>query len=279
MGYRPQLLEGDVGLRRRIRRLAAAALLLLASAPGFAAGSPPPRPVEDFYLYRPVSAIHFTDTRGEVHQLSDAWKQRPLLVALVFARCAEICPPFLRSFAEAVRTVGGAGREYDVVVLSFDPRDTASDMAAVAARHGLAGVPGWTFGVTSAAEAGSLARSVGFWIRWDAERELYDHPAMLAAVDRGRVVRLLVGATVPPRRLREVVWELRRDLVSTYPLPSEKVLFRCFGYDPRTGSLTLEWGLLLLLAPGMFTVVCAAWIFRGGRRADLRHDFDPKAVR
>jgi protein SCO1 len=274
MGYRPQLLEGDVGLRRRIRRLAAVCLLV-GCGPGFAvfaADRPsPPRPVEDFYLYRPVSAVRFTDTHGRQHQLSQAWQRRPLLVALVFARCAEICPPFLRSFAEAVKTVGGAGRDFDVLVLSFDPSDTARDMAAVAERHGLADAAGWTFGVTSAAEARSLARSVGFWIRWDPERELYDHPAMLAAVDRGRVVRLLVGATVPARRLREAVWELRHDLVSTYPLPSEKVLFRCFGYDPRTGGVTLEWGLLLLLAPGLFTVVCAAWIFRGGRRERARY--------
>ena len=268
MGHRPQLLEGDVGLRRRIRGLAATCLLL-APAAAFAAGagSSPPRPVEDFYLYRAVTAIRYTDTHGGLHPLSQTWQRRPLLVALVFARCAEICPPFLRSFAEAVKTVGGAGRDYDVVVLSFDPRDTVKDMAAVAARHGLADAAGWTFGVTSAAEARSLARAVGFWIRWDPERELYDHPAMLAAIDRSRVVRLLVGATVLPRRLREVVWELRHDLVSTYPLPAEKVLFRCFGYDPRTGGVTLEWGLLLLLAPGLFTVVCAGWIFRGSRRA------------
>lgn len=223
--------------------------------------------MEDFYLYHAASDVQFTDAHDGRHQLSQVWQRRPLLVALVFARCAEICPPFPRSFAEAVRTVGGTGRDYDVVVLSFDPRDTVKDMAALAERHGLADAPGWTFGVTSASEARSLARSVGFWIRWDPERELYDHPALLAAIDHGRVVRLLVGATVPPRRLREVVWELRRDLVSTYPLPSEKVLFRCFGYDPRTGGVTLEWGLLLLLAPGLFTVVCTVWIFRGSRRA------------
>jgi hypothetical protein len=121
------------------------------------------------------------------------------------------------------------------------------------------------------ADAFCLARSVGSWIRWDPQRELYDHLALLAAIDQGRVVRLLVGATVPPRRLREEVWELRHDLVSTYPLPSEKVLFRCFGYDPRTGGVTLEWGLLLLLAPGLFTVVCTVWIFRGGRRERVRY--------
>jgi protein SCO1 len=266
MGHRPQLLEGDVGLRRRIRGLAAC--LLLASAPGFAAVGPsPPRPVEDVYLYHAVSAVRFTDTHGGQQRLSRTWQRRPLLVALVFARCAEICPPFLRSFAAAVEAVGGAGRDYDVVVLSFDPRDTVQDMAALAERHGLAQAAGWTFGVTSAAEARSLARSVGFWIRWDRDRQLYDHPAMLAAIDRGRVVRLLVGATVPPRRLREVVWELRHDLVSTYPLPGEKVLFRCFGYDPSTGGVTLEWGLLLLLAPGLFTLVCTVWVFRGSRRA------------
>ena len=85
---------------------------------------------------------------------------------------------------------------------------------------------------------------------------------MLAAIDGGVVVRLLVGATVNARRLREVLWELDRVLVPTYPLASEKVLFRCFGFDPSSGRLSLDWGLILLLIPGVVMFLSAATIFR-----------------
>ena len=251
------MLEGAVRLRRRAA--ACAVLLLLASG---AWGASVPRPEEEDFLYSPVGSVEVMDAHGRTVPLAGLWQRRPLLLVMVFASCAEICPPFLGSLAQAVDKVGGAGEHYDVVVLSFDPRDTSRDMARLARMHGLESSPGWTFGVTSPAEAERLARSIGVWTRWDPDRRQIDHPALLAAIDRGRVVRLLVGATVPPRRLSEVVWELRHQFVPTYPLPSEKVLFRCFGYDAEKGRLALDWGILVLLVPGVFMVLCTAWIFR-----------------
>jgi cytochrome oxidase Cu insertion factor (SCO1/SenC/PrrC family) len=248
-----------------MKRRALAALLLLglaAAAHSDRRVAPGARPNEDFYLYDPVASAQLIDASGRHVELSTLWRRRPLLVVLVFAGCAEICPPYLSSLKRAVRAVGGAGERYDVVVVSFDPRDEPADMAAVAERHGLDSAPGWTFAVTTEAEAERLARSIGFWVRWEEERKRADHPAMLAGIDDGRVVRLLVGATVQPRRLREVVWELSHEVVSTYPLPSDKVLFRCFGYDPKAGRVSLDWGLLLLLVPAGFMTLSTLWIFR-----------------
>jgi protein SCO1 len=256
------VLEGIVRLtiRQRGRAAACAALLLIAAQTW---GAPDPlKPREEDFLYDPVGSVQVMDAHGRVLPLSGLWQRRPLLLVMVFASCAEICPPFLNSLAQAVDEVGGAGERYDVVVLSFDPRDTSHDMARLARMHGLESSPGWTFGVTSPAEARRLARSIGVWTRWDPARRQIDHPALVAAIDRGRLVRLLVGGTVPPRRLREVVWELRHQFVPTYPLPSEKVLFRCFGYDAEKGRLSLDWGILVLLLPGAFMVLCTAWIFR-----------------
>ncbi len=161
-----------------------------------------------------------------------------------------------------------AGDAFDVVVLSFDPRDDFRTMARVAEHHGLAAEPGWTFGVAAPEDVVRLPRAIGFWNEWDEERLQFDHPAMLAAVDRGHVVRLLVGATVPKKRLREILWELRHELVPTYPLPAEDIVFRCFSYDPATGGVALDWGMLLLLAPSGVMLFGTLWIFGGARRDD-----------
>lgn len=259
------------GLLRSLSGRAAACLLGLglaaiagaanAAGPAGTAATPDPAPPDEGrLLYRPVADVRVLGAGGGTFRLSERWRERPLLVVMVFAGCAEICPPFLSSLRQAVAEVGGAGQSYEVVVVSFDPRDGPADMARVAERHGLAGARGWRFGVTSPAEARLLARSIGFWYRSEAGR--FDHPAMLAAVDSGRVVRLLVGADVPPRRLREVVAEAGRRFVATYPLPGVKVLFRCFGYDPRRGGMAPDWGLLLLLLPAAVMVSATAWIFR-----------------
>ena len=243
--------------------VAATAILGAASAPAEEASFPD----ENAFLYQPIPDVTLIDSGGRATRLSELWRKRPLILTMVFASCAEVCPFYVRSLENAVSSVSGAGERFDVVVVSFDPRDTPSSMAEMAARHGLGDAAGWRFAVTSAAEAEKLARSIGFWIEPDDSGGRFDHPAMMAAIDRGFVVRLLVGATVVERRLREVLWELDRIPVPTYPLPSEKVLFRCFGYDPRTGGLTVDWGFLLLVTPGVAMAIATALIFRSGPRS------------
>jgi protein SCO1 len=197
-------------------------------------------------------------------QLSDIWREKPVLLTLVFTRCAGICSPFLMSLKSAVDTIGGAGRDYRVVVLSFDPQDTPDDMAALAGHIGVRGA-GWIFGTSTAAEIERIAQSTGFWFQWDTERSQFDHPAMLVGVRDGRIARLLVGGDVLPVRLKEVVDELRGEFVPAYPLPG-RALFRCFQYDPAVRRFKPDWGFLLLLLPGCTALFGTFWVFRSARR-------------
>jgi hypothetical protein len=96
-------------------------------------------------------------------------------------------------------------------------------------------------------------------------RQQFDHPAMIAAARDGRLVRLLVGGMVSARRLDDVVREARGEFVASYPLPG-RVLFRCVQFDPRTGTLALDWGFLLLLVPAAACTCVTAALFVSGRR-------------
>jgi protein SCO1/2 len=248
-----------------------AAAATAASAAGPPATLPAPRagevPEEGRYVGRAVPDVLLTDARGAAVPLSRLWRQRPILLVLVFSRCSGVCTPFLTSLAAAQDAVGGAA-DYGTLVVSIDPRDTPRDMAAWGEGLGLAGRPGWSFAVAAPADVERLAAAVGFWSLWDEERRQFDHPALLVAIAGGRVVRLLVGGGgVVPARLQEVVRELRGDFVASYPLPG-KVLFRCFEYDPASGRMRLDWGFLLLLLPAGATLAATLGIFaRAGRAA------------
>ena len=198
-------------------------------------------------------------------QLSDIWREKPVLLTLVFTRCAGICSPFLMSLKSAVDAIGGAGGDYRMLVLSFDPRDTPADMAALAGHIGVSGNGDWIFGTSTAAEIERVAKATGFWFQWDTERGQFDHPAMLVGVRAGRIARLLVGGIVLPVRLKEVVDELRGEFVPAYPLPG-RALFRCFQYDPAVRRFKPDWGFLLLLLPGCTALFGTFWIFRSARR-------------
>jgi hypothetical protein len=102
-----------------------------------------------------------------------------------------------------------------------------------------------------------LADAAGFWYDWNGERGQFDHPAMLAGVRNGRLVRLLVGGQVSSGRLDEVIRELSGEFVASYPLPG-RVRFRCVQFDAATGRTTLDWGSALLLVP-----MAATWMFTG----------------
>ena len=133
------------------------------------------------------------------------------------------------------------GSAYRVLVLSFDSADTAADVDAMAANTGIAPNTGWVFGV-------ARSPTSAFWPKPPASGSAgindgqYDHPSMVVAIDRGRVLRMLVGATVSATQLREIVQEFGGKFVPAYVLPG-KLAFRCFEYDPSTGRYSLDLGL------------------------------------
>lgn len=255
------------------RRAAFIAALLAAFGAAAAAGDDPaPRtpasvgvpapdgpPDEALFVSREVPDITIRTASGE-RRLSALWREGPLVLTMVFTRCAGICSPYLRALERADAALD-LPADMQRVVISFDPRDTPDDMLRTAGHVGVAGRPGWTLGVAAPADVEQLARALGFWFEWDADLQQFDHPALLVGIYEGRVARLLVGGSITALRLSEVVREARGQFIASYPLPGD-VLFRCFDYDPLTGEPTLAWGALVLLVPALGTVVATGVLFR-----------------
>jgi protein SCO1/2 len=254
-----------------VRGAAACLLLLMACSPASASAGPTGSaggvrnapPDEALYVNRAVPDIVIRSTNGET-RLSALWAKGPVLLTMVFTRCAGVCSPYLRAL-RAADTAIGAPADIQRVVLSFDPRDTIADTAGTAAHLGVAGHAGWTVGIADPREIERLSRALGFWFAWDEERQQFDHPAMLAGIRDGRVARLLVGESMTAARLSEVVREARGQFVASYPLPGA-ARFRCFEYDPATGQASLAWGSLVLVVPAFAAALATAGLFGRRRR-------------
>jgi protein SCO1/2 len=225
-------------------------------------------PDEDRLLYAVVPDVMITTSQGRSVRLFEIAGGRPMLLTFAFTRCAGVCSPFLRSWRAADRSATDA---YVRVVLSFDPRDTPADMNGLADHLALedAERERWTFAVAEQEEVRRLAEATGFWWEWDERRQQFDHPAMIAALRGGRLVRLLVGGAISPARLDELVREATGEFVASYPLPG-RVRFRCVDFDPATGRVTLSWGFLLLLLPPLGTVVATTAVFVAASRRRAR---------
>jgi cytochrome oxidase Cu insertion factor (SCO1/SenC/PrrC family) len=225
------------------------------------------KPPDESQLFgREVPDIGLRYTDGSNGHLSDLWAERPVFVTLVFSRCAGICSPYLGLLKKTVDQVGDSGKRYQMVVISFDARDQPEDMLALARHHGLEADQGWTFAVpTSSKELSALCRSLDFDFRWDEQRQQFNHPAVTVALRDGEFVRLSVGEAISPGRFKEMLADARGEFVPIYPAPGQQgALFRCFDYDPDRG-FTPNWGMLILVLPGVTALAIAALMFMAAR--------------
>lgn len=221
--------------------------------------------LENRLIDRAVPDIPLQLSDGRRVQLSELWRDRPLLVTFFYRRCSGVCLPFLEWVRDAARQAGGLGSDYRVLALSFDDADGAGDVKAQAEALGLLRSPDWFFAVTEREALGRIAGALDFWYRYDAATRQYEHNALLVGIEQGRVVRALAAGAGEGGRIRELVWEMRGSFVPFYAVPGQTPL-NCFAFDPASGKTRLDWGMLLLALPALLALAAAAGVFALGRQ-------------
>ena len=74
--------------------------------------------------------LEFIDSTGKKVRLGD-FNERPFILVLVWYRCPRLCTEVLNDLVKGLRgTPLNAGREFDVVVVSFDPTEKPELAAA-----------------------------------------------------------------------------------------------------------------------------------------------------
>jgi len=181
--------------------------------------------------------LGFRDSRGAaVHLGDELGGDRPALLVLAYARCTLLCSVVLRGVAEAVRAADlEVGRDYHLVLVSLDPRETVDEGARKqAALLDQIGRPGerwrWPYLTGDPASVARLAGALGFRYAWDARTEQYAHPAVVFILTPdGRIARYLYGVRFAPA---ELAASLRLAATGALvPAPANDVL-RYFRFDP-----------------------------------------------
>ena len=68
--------------------------------------------------------LPFTDETGRAVRLGDYFGKRPVILALVYYECPMLCTQVLNGLVSALGVMNfEAGREFDVVAVSFNPKD------------------------------------------------------------------------------------------------------------------------------------------------------------
>jgi protein SCO1 len=210
--------------------------------------------------------LPFIDEDGQVVPLRQYFARKPVVLAFVYYECPMLCSQVLNGMTSALATLDEtAGRDYEVVAVSFDPRDTpvaaAAKKKSYLDRYKRPGSErGFHFLTGSEASVKALTAAAGFKYEWDEATQQYAHASgLVIATPQGTLSRYFFGIEYAPRDLKFALIESSAGRVGSLV---DQVLLYCYHYDPKTGSYSFVamkvvqlGGALTLLALVGFVVV------------------------
>lgn len=237
------------------RILAAIFTALLISAPAFGQGmtkgimSPPAnvRPpglqnvgIEQHLDEQIPPDLNFRDETGKPVRLGDYFGKKPVILNLVYYNCPMLCGEVLSGLEGALRVLKfDVGREFDVLTVSFDPRETP-DMATkkkaeFLKRYGRAGAAGgWHFLTGPQESIDALTKAAGFQYQYDPKTGQFAHAtAIMILTPEGKIAQYYYGVDYAPKDLRLGLIQASQNKIGTL---ADQVLLYCYHYDPNTGK-------------------------------------------
>ena len=210
--------------------------------------------------------LPFRDENGRTVRLGEYFGSKPVVLALVYYGCPNLCTQVLNGLAGSLKALSlGAGKDFTVLAVSFDPKETpqlaAEKKQTYLERYGRPGAEqGWHLLTSDEASIHALTQAVGFRYVWDPAIGQFAHPAGVTVLTPGGVVaRYFFGIEYAPRDLRLALVEASANRIGT---PIDRILLYCYLYDPTTGKYGLIamrlirlGGIATVLALGMFIVV------------------------
>jgi protein SCO1/2 len=209
--------------------------------------------------------LTFRDETGAAVKLGDYFGHKPLILNLVYYNCTMLCGEALAGLASAMRLVKfDVGNEFNVITVSFDPRETP-EMAAAKKKDyvGRYGRPnaaaGWHFLTGRPDSINALTKAVGFQYQYDAKTNQYAHAtAIMVLTPQGRISRYFYGVDFPPKDLRMGLVEASQGKIGN---AVDAVLLYCYHYDPETGKYGAMVANILRLAAAATILFIGAFLF------------------
>jgi protein SCO1/2 len=194
---------------------------------------------------------------------------RPTILTLNYFTCTGLCTPQLNGVADLLSRIAlEPGKDFRVLTVSFDPRDTPE--IAAGKRANLLKVmkrpvppTAWRFLTGDAAATKSLADAVGY--EFQRVEDAYVHPGVIIVLtSQGKVSRYILGTEFVPADVQMAVQDAARGLsrptIPQFPAACETAAPPGRGYAQRVVRLA---GLATLVGVGLLV---GGILLRGQRR-------------
>jgi protein SCO1 len=212
----------------------------------------------------PLNA-EFRDEKGQTVQLGQYFHGKPVILALVYYQCPMLCTQVLDGMLHTFKELSwDAGKQFEVVTISIDPRDNVAESAAKQVMFaGLYGRPnainGWHFLTGKDPAIHQLADAVGFRYAFDAQSGQFAHAStIIILTPEGKVSRYFYGISYPVRDVRLGLVEASSGKIGT---PIDQILLYCYHYDSSTGKYGLVVANMLKAGAAITVLVLGLGIF------------------
>lgn len=227
--------------------------------------------------------LPFTDEAGRRVRLGAYFGTKPVVLAFVYYECPMLCTQVLNGLTSSLTVLQETvGREFDVVAVSFDPRETpvladGKKRAHLDRYQRPESTGGWHFLTGDEAAIKALTAAAGFRYVWDDRTQQFAHPSgIIVTTPAGKVSRYFFGIEYPARDLKFALMESSAGRIGSVV---DRLLLYCYHYDPATASygfvamnaVRVGAALTLMTLVG-FVVVSIRREGRAGRRGHNRHE-------
>ncbi len=184
--------------------------------------------------------LPFRDETGRDVQLREFLGQKPVVLAFVYYNCPMLCDQIQMGVVGTLRMLSfNPGRDYEVVFISFDSRETP-EMAAAKKKTALnhfrrpETASGWHFLTGSKESIDAATQAANFRFRFDAKSNLFAHASgVLILTPDGRISRYFYGVEYPGRDMRLGLVDASAGKIGS---PIDHVLLFCYHYDPSSAT-------------------------------------------
>lgn len=231
------------------------------------------------HLNAPIPAgLEFRDELGNPVKLDDYFGHgRPVILNLGYYQCPMLCSELLEGLVGSMKALTlQLGQDFDVVTLSFDPRETTEMAAAkkrdIMKRYGRANsANGWHFLTGQPDQIKALTDAVGFQYQFDPKTGQYAHATAIVLLTPDRhIAEYFYGVDFSPRDLRLGLVQAGQGKIGNL---TDSVLLYCYHYDPRAGKYGAVISNVLKIG-GVATILilggCVFVMYRADRSAARR---------
>jgi protein SCO1/2 len=184
--------------------------------------------------------LQFRDETGKSVRLADYFGKRPLILNLVYFQCPMLCGEVLQGLTKSLKILKfDVGKQFDVLTVSFDPRETPELAAAKKAQflkmYGRPGAEaGWHFLTGEQSNIEALTNGAGFQYQFDPKTGQFAHAtAIMVLTPEGKIAQYYYGVDYAPKDLRLGLVQAADNKIGNVV---DQVLLYCYHYDPATGK-------------------------------------------